>query len=323
MIQKQPIRELPPAPKSAYDSGVFDSRHIKTFHAVVAAGSYSAAARALGYTQPAITQQMKALERAVGTPLFTRVGRRMRLTEAGEALARHAETILDTLSVAQQQMSSLTRLRSGRVRMCAFPSAGATLVPEALARLAADHPGVRVELLEGEPPESLRRLERGEFDIALAFTYPGLHDEVPDELVEIPLLEDQLTVLMPAGHPLARRRAVALADLAEERWIAGCLRCRTNFLHECTQVGFAPDIAFTTDDILVVQSLVAEGLGVAMMPGLVLSFLRHDRITGRPLDPASRRQVSAYVLRDHLRVPATALVLDELKAAAKRRAGCC
>ncbi|MCQ8770612.1 LysR family transcriptional regulator [Streptomyces telluris] len=301
---------------------MFDSRHIKTFHAVVTAGSYSAAARVLGYTQPAITQQMKALERSVGTPLFTRVGRRMRLTEAGEALSRHAETILDTLTAAQQQMSSLTRLRAGRVRVCAFPSASATLIPEALARLAADHPGIRVELLEGEPPDSIRRLVRGECDITLAFTYPGLHEQVPEELVEIPLMEDQLTVLMPIGHPLARRRAVQLADLSEERWIAGCLRCRTNFLHECAEVGFAPDIAFTTDDNLVVQSLVAEGLGIAMMPGLVLSFMRHDRITGRALDPASRRQVSAYVLRDHLRIPATALVLEELKAVAARRVGC-
>ncbi|MCC3768656.1 LysR family transcriptional regulator [Streptomyces sp. UNOC14_S4] len=301
---------------------MFDTRHLKTFHAVVTAGSYSAAARVLGYTQPAITQQIKALERAVGTPLFVRVGRRMRLTEAGEALTRHAETILDSLTAAQQQMSSLTRLRAGRVRVCAFPSASATLVPEALAGLAAGHPAVRVELLEGEPPDSIRRLVRGECDITLAFTYPGLHEHIPDEVVEIPLMEDQLTVLMPTGHPLARRRAVKLADLAGERWIAGCLRCRTNFLHECAELGFAPDIAFTTDDNLVVQSLVAEGLGVAMMPGLVLSFLRHDKITGRALDPASRRQVSAYVLREHLRIPATVLVLDELKGVAARRVGC-
>ncbi|MFD7238098.1 LysR family transcriptional regulator [Streptomyces syringium] len=301
---------------------MFDSRHIRTFHEVVKAGSYSAAARSLGYTQPAITQQMKALERAVGTPLFIRVGRRMRLTEAGEALSRHAETILDSLTAAQAQMGSLTRLRSGRVRVCAFPSASATLIPEAVARLAIDHPGVRVELQESEPPDSLHRLVRGECDITLAFTYPGLREQVPEELVEIPLMEDQLTVLLPIGHPLARRRAVKLADLAEERWIAGCLRCRTNFLHECAEQGFAPDIAFTTDDNLVVQSLVAEGLGVAMMPGLVLSFLRHDKITGRALDPACRRQVSAYVLRDHLRIPATALVMDGLKAVAARRVGC-
>ncbi|MGK5450066.1 LysR family transcriptional regulator [Streptomyces radiopugnans] len=301
---------------------MFDSRHIRTFHEVVRTGSYSAAARSLGYTQPAITQQMKALERAVGTPLFLRAGRRMRLTEAGEALSRHAGAILGSMEAARQQMAALTRLRAGRVRVCAFPSAGATLVPEALARLAADHPGVRVELQESEPSESLDRVVRGECDITLAFTYPGLREQVPDELVEIPLLEDQLTVLLPTGHPMARRRAVRLAELADERWIAGCLRCRTNFLHECAELGFAPDIVFTTDDNLVVQSLVAEGLGIAMMPGLVLSFLVHRKVTGRALDPAARRQVSAYVLREHLRIPATALVLRELEAVAANRAGC-
>ncbi|WP_031506911.1 LysR family transcriptional regulator [Streptomyces megasporus] len=301
---------------------MFDSRHIRTFHEVVRTGSYSAAARNLGYTQPAITQQMKALERSVGTPLFLRVGRRMRLTEAGEALSRHTTVILDSMAAARLQMTALTGLRAGRVRVCAFPSAGATLVPEALARLAADHPGVRVELQESEPPESLDRVARGECDIALAFTYPGLREQVPEELVEIPLLEDQLTVLMPAGHPMARRRAVRLADLADERWIAGCLRCRTNFLHECAELGFAPDIVFTTDDNLVVQSLVAEGLGIAMMPGLVLSFLVHRKVVGRALEPAARRQVSAYALREHLRIPATALVLEELKAVAANRVGC-
>ncbi|MEU5088344.1 LysR family transcriptional regulator [Streptomyces sp. NPDC021356] len=301
---------------------MFDSRHIRTFHAVVNAGTYSGAAAVLGYTQPAVTQQMKALERSVGSPLFIRVGRRMRLTEAGETLARHAEAILGSLSVAEEQVTAITRLRSGRVRVCAFPSANATVVPEALARLAADHPGIRVQLLEDEPPDSLERLARGECDVTLAFTYPGLRESVPDEVEEIPLLEDQLTVLMPIGHPLARRRAVRLADLAEERWIAGCPRCRTNFLHECAELGFAPDIAFTTDDGLVVQSLVAEGLGVAMMPGLVLSFLRLDRVAGRALEPAVRRRISAYVLREHLRVPATALVVDTIKAVAQRRVGC-
>lgn len=301
---------------------VFDSRHIRTFHAVVTAGTYSGAAAVLGYTQPAVTQQMKALERTVGSPLFVRVGRRMRLTEAGETLARHAEGILGSLSVAEEQVTAITRLRSGRVLVCAFPSANATVVPEALARLAADHPGIRVQLLEDEPPDSLERLARGACDITLAFTYPGLRESVPDEVVEIPLLEDQLTVLLPIGHPLARRRAVRLADLAEERWIAGCPRCRTNFLHECAELGFAPDIAYTTDDGLVVQSLVAEGLGVAMMPGLVLSFLRLDRVAGRSLEPAVRRRISAYVLREHLRIPATALVVDTIKEAAERRVGC-
>jgi DNA-binding transcriptional LysR family regulator len=301
---------------------VFDSRHIKTFHAVVTAGTYSGAATALGYTQPAVTQQMKALERMVGSPLFVRVGRRMRLTEAGETLARHAGTILGSLSVAEEQVTAITRLRAGRVRVCGFPSANATLVPETLARLAAEHPGIAVSLLDDEPPDSLRRLARGECDVTLAFTYPGPPEPVPDDVVEIPLLEDQLTVLMPVGHPQARRRAVRLADFTEERWIAGCARCRTHFLHECAELGFAPDIAYTTDDGLVMQSLVAEGLGVAMVPGLVLSFLRLDRVAGRALQPAARRRVSAYVLREHLRVPATALVVDTIRAVAERRVGC-
>lgn len=123
---------------------LFDSRHIKSFHAVVTAGTHSAATTALGHTQPAVTQQMKALERSAGSPLFVRIGRRMRLTEAGEALARHAEAILGSLSVAEEQVTAITRLRAGRVRVCGFPSANATLVPETLAQLAADHPGIAV-----------------------------------------------------------------------------------------------------------------------------------------------------------------------------------
>ncbi|PBC71474.1 DNA-binding transcriptional LysR family regulator [Streptomyces sp. TLI_235] len=301
---------------------MFDSRHIRTFHEVVVSGSYSAAARALGYTQPAITQQMKALERAVGVPLFTRAGRGLRLTEAGEALARHAETILDSLSSAQQQLGALARLRAGKVRVCAFPSANATLIPETMARLLAGHPGIRVELLEAEPPDSVDRLLRGECDIALAFQYPGLPVDVPPEVVETPLMEDQLTVLLPVGHPLARRHAVRLADLACERWIAGCPRCRANLLKICAEQGWTPDIVFTTDDNLAVQSLVAAGVGIALMPALVLSFLCHAKVTGRLVEPHHRRRVLAYALREHLRMPATALVLDELRRAAAARAGC-
>ncbi|MER7758362.1 LysR family transcriptional regulator [Streptomyces sp. NPDC097619] len=301
---------------------MFDSRHIRTFHEVVRAGSYSAAARVLGYTQPAVTQQMKALERAVGTPLFTRVGRRMQLTEAGHSLARHAESILGSLTAAQQQMKAYARLRTGRVRLCGFPSANATLVPEALSGLAKEHPGIQVELLDGEPPDSLRRLQRGECDITLAFTYPGLHEEIPEEVTEVRLLEDQLTVLLPAGHPLARRRAVHLADLAEERWIAGCPRCRANLLHECAELGFVPEIVFATDDNLVVQALVSQGLGVAMMPALLLPSLSLTRVTGRGLQPAARRHISAYVYREQLRIPATAVVLEELRRVAANRVGC-
>ncbi|GFH39000.1 LysR family transcriptional regulator [Streptomyces pacificus] len=289
---------------------------------MVRTGSYSAAARSLGYTQPAVSQQMKALERDVGTPLFTRIGRGIRLTEAGEALTRHAGTILDSLAAAQQQIDAIARLRAGRVRVSAFPSACATLIPAMMASVAAEYPGIRIELTESEPPESLRLVTRGDCDIALSFSYPGHAAEVPEELAAEPLLEDPLTVLLPSGHPLARRRAVRLADLAGERWIAGCLRCRANFVHACAEEGFAPDIACTTDDNLVMQSLVASGVGIAMVPQLVLSFLCHGKVTGRIVEPHTRRRVGAYVLREQLRVPAVALVLGRLVAVAQRRVGC-
>jgi DNA-binding transcriptional LysR family regulator len=246
----------------------------------------------------------------------------MKLTEAGESLARHAEVILGNLDAATQQLQALARLRAGRVRVCAFPSANATLIPEAMARLLAEHPEVRVELQEAEPPESVNRLLAGECDIALSFSYPGMRAEPPTGVVEVPLMEDLLTVLLPVGHPLARRHAVRLAELHQARWVAGCPRCRANFLHICADQGFEPDIVFTTDDNLALQSLVAAGVGVAVAPSLVLSFLSHSKVTGRALEPHVRRQVSAYVLRDHLPLPATAVVLAQLQTAGASRLGC-
>lgn len=301
---------------------MFDSRQVRVFHEVVRAGSFAAAARNLGYTQPAISQQMKGLERAVGTPLFVRAGRGLRLTEAGEVLARHAAGILGAISTAQKQMTAITRLKAGQVRICAFPSANATLIPPALAALRARHPGIRIELLEGEPPGSIESLRRGDCDVALAFTYEAESEQSqPDGLVTLELLHDPLVVLLPRAHPLARRRSVELAQLAEERWIAGCVRCRSHFVRCCAAAGFEPDIDFTTDDNLAVQSLVAAGTGIAMMPSMVQSFLRHPDIVSRPVTPADSRIVAAYTLASLNTVPATRLMLEALQSAADEISG--
>ncbi|MFF5206185.1 LysR family transcriptional regulator [Streptosporangium sp. NPDC000396] len=294
---------------------MFDSRQVRVFAEVVHTGSYSAAARSLGYTPPAISQQMKALERAVGTPLFVRVGRGLRLTDAGEVLARHASGILGSISAAQKQMTAIKRLKAGRVRICAFPSASATLVPAAASLITKDHPGIRIELTEQEPPLSLEALCRGDCDIALAFSYGDAPEQPAEEVLEIPLLDDPLVVLMPAGHPLARRRSVELRQLADERWIAGCVRCRGHFVKTCAEAGFEPDIAFTTDDNLAVQGLVAAGFGVSLMPELVLSFMRHPKVAGRPLNPAAHRRVSAYTLPGHQEIPVVGLLLEALRSA--------
>ncbi|WP_017624834.1 LysR family transcriptional regulator [Nocardiopsis chromatogenes] len=304
---------------------MFDTRHLRTFHAVVEHGSFSAAARELGYTQPAISQQMRALERAAGTPLFTRVGRRLRPTDAGDMLFRHASGILRDLSAAEEQIATVRRLRQGRVRLCTFPSAGATLVPPSVARLAEEHPGIRVELVETEPPGSLCALQAGQCDVTIAFGYGGtvaFPDGVAEEdTLAVPLLDDPVVIVLPRDHPLTRKHGVHLSDLAEERWIAGCPRCRGNFVTACADAGFEPDIAFTTDDNLAVQSLVAAGAGIACMPGLVLSCLRHPGVVGRRVEPPAHRTVAAYTLREYARVPATRLLLEVLEDTARRVGG--
>src|SRR5215813_6796868 len=156
---------------SGYGLYVIDTRQLEMFQQVVDSGSFSGAARALHCSQPAISQQMRALERAVGGPLFLRVGRTLQLTEAGKALARHSQAILGDLAVAHRQVQAVSALDVGTVRVCAFPSANATLVPQAAALLRASSPRVRLELDEAEPPESFGRLRRAECDIAIAFHY--------------------------------------------------------------------------------------------------------------------------------------------------------
>ena len=296
-----------------YTARVLDSRHIRMFHEVVRSGSYSAAARSLGYTQPAVSQQMRALERTVGTALFTRVGRTLRLTEAGELLARHAVDILGGLAAAQQQVAEIKHLRAGQVRVCAFPSASATIVAGAVAHLGATNPGVRVRLFEAEPPGSLDMLVAGECDITVGFSYPEMPESNLDRFTVVPLLDDEVRVVLPVGHPLAGKRAIELSQLANETWIAGCPRCRAHFMWACATAGFEPDIAFTTDDNLVVQSLVVAGVGVASMPGLVLSFMRHPQLVDRLLRPESQRSIAAYTLPEYEAIPATVLMLEALR----------
>lgn len=307
---------------STYTSVMLDTRQIRTFHQVVHDGSFSGAAKSLGYTQPAISQQMRALEHAVGTPLFRRQARRLDLTEAGTLLARHAETILADLSAAENQVAAIRHLDAGRVRVCTFPSANATIIATASALLRETNPGLRVELLEAEPPESLELLWGGKCDIALAFSYAGLsnvENEFPFDVTA--LLDDRMEVILPSGHPFSRRQSLVLSDLAEETWIAGCQRCRTSFVHACSEAGFEPRIACTTDDSLAVQSLVLAGIGIAMMPSLSLSFLRHPGLVSRPLRKGVHRTVSAYTLPVSTPIPAVSAMVDTLVQVARQQAG--
>ncbi|MCP2257753.1 ModE molybdate transport repressor domain-containing protein [Streptoalloteichus tenebrarius] len=295
---------------------MLELRHLRVLREISRTGSYSAAARNLGYTQPAISQQMKALERAYGTPLVVRTGRRIAFTEAGRELVRHARTILSSVAAAEATLTALANLRSGTVRLVSFPSGSASLVPGTAATMRRRHPGVRLSLTEAEPPESVRMVREGECDLALTFSYPEDDDDAVD-LVRIPLVSDPLVALLPGGHPLAEQTVVRLTDLAGESWIAGCPRCSQHLVQVCGETGFTPDIAFSTDDNLAVQSLVAKGLGVAASPGLVLSCVRRTDLAVRPLEPTTYREIAVVTWPDHVRVPAIRATIDALREAAR------
>ncbi|OJF80366.1 LysR family transcriptional regulator [Nocardia seriolae] len=308
---------------------MLEVRQLKIFRAVARTGSYSAAARHLGYTQPAISQQIKAMERQLGTALVTRSGHQLQLTEAGEALCRHAATVLGSLDAAEAEIRALTELKAGKVRLAAFPSACSLLVPKTIARSQADEPNLKIALVEAEPPESVAMLRAGECEIALIFDYP--EGRVPDcesacgagspdlsELGVRPLFTDRLRVLLPPGHPLAgagRVTPVQLSELSKEKWIAGCPQCRGHLIDVCAEAGFHPDIVFATENLGAVVGLVAEGLGVALATELALSGVPAiGSVRSVPVEPTMERRILAVTLPKLEQVPAVRAVIDELQA---------
>ncbi|MER7399009.1 LysR family transcriptional regulator [Streptomyces sp. NPDC000151] len=303
---------------------MIEARHLRVLRAVARTGSFSAAARELGCTQPAVSQQMKALEQSAGTPLIIRAGREMRLTEAGQALVRHAAGILAGLTAAEEEVAAIAGLRAGRVRLVSFPSGSSTLVPTALAAMRAAHPGTGVSLDEAEPPRSIEMLRGGDCEIALAFRYPEVPGADPaaesewDDLVVRRVLTDRLVGLVPEEHRLAGEGRAGFAELADEPWIAGCPRCRRHLVTVCERAGFTPRIDFATDDYPAVIGLVGAGLGVAALPELALASVRPKAARTIRLEPVVQREIVALTLPDLAQVPAVAAMLDQLAAAGRR-----
>ena len=242
-----------------------DVTSLRIVRAIADCGTITAAAATLGYSQPAVSQHIRRLERRLGTALLERSGRRIRLTEAGEVLARHGTTVSSALAAAAAEVASLAGLRAGRVRLVAFPSSSASIVPAALALLRERHPNVQVTFEEAEPPESLESLRAGACDIALGFTYPPTGPAAPAgvegdlaRLVVRHLLDDSPVLALPAGDSAADQDRLHVRDLADRTWIAGCPRCRGHLLRACEESGFTPDIAYATDDYVAVLALVAR-----------------------------------------------------------------
>ena len=300
---------------------MIDAAGLRIMKAISDEGSFTAAATALGFTQPAISQMVRRLEQRTGTALVERVGRSVRLTEAGEVLARSAGPILAALDTAEEEVAAIAGLRSGRVRLVSFPSGSATLVPHALALVRRRHPDISVSFTEAEPPEALAMVRAGECDLAVAFAYDGTDvargEEDLDLFTTTPLLEDEVRLVVPTRHRLARRRSARLDALRDEEWIAGCPRCRGHLLSLCDRAGYSPTVTFQTEDYVAVLGLVAEGLGVALVPDLILGAVPHPGVCVVPIHPSSRRHIVAVTTPDLRRVPAVAATVDALVESAQ------
>jgi DNA-binding transcriptional LysR family regulator len=287
------------------------------FRAVARAGSISAAAKALGWTQPAVSQHLSRLERDIGGPLVIRGPRGVTVTEPGATLLVRADAVAAELRHADEEMTAFTSLGSGRVSLACFPSAAATILPVALRRLAAAHPGVEVSLDEAEPPEALAAVRAGDVDVALVFGYDGPPQDA-DGLVWRLLLCEPLNLVVPPHHPAAEQGLTALGDLSAETWIGGCERCRAHMYFCCRAAGFEPAIRYTTDDYVVAQNLVAVGLGVTMLPRSALLAHRHPEVCVLDSPTLGERHVGVIHRPGAEAVPATAALLQEVTRLTKK-----
>ena len=281
-------------------------------------GSFSAAAVALSYTQSAVSQQIAALEAETGMKLLERHPRGVTLTAAGQTLVGHAEGILARLEAAEASLSAIAGLRGGRLRVASFPTAGATLLPLAIASFRASYPDVELTLAEGEPEAIVPRLRAGELDLALLFEFAG-ETPLSEDMTRTELLEDPMHLALALEHPLAKRQRIRLEDLEADAWVqtSRSSPCARHVVRSCHAAGFEPNVAFESDDYQTVQGLVAAGVGVALIPELALSVVRED-IAIRSLSPSPPvRQVVAAAPAGARLVPAAPAMLGILEEIAR------
>jgi DNA-binding transcriptional LysR family regulator len=304
---------------------MFDVKQLRVLKAVAECGSFSAAADALAYTQPAVSQQIAALEKRAGTTLVDRMSRGVRLTEAGQALVEHAEVVLARLAAAEAELDAMAGIRGGRLRLASFPTAGASILPPAIAVFSERHPDVELTFVEQEPEEAAQMLRAAELEIAMVFEYDELREPMLDRAYEglelHPLVHDPMYLALPRGHPVASKPRVRLQDVADETWIQESgVHSWCGGFHEaaCAAAGFEPKVGFHTDDYNVVQGLIAAGVGISLLPGLALTNVREDIVIRSLGRDAPARRIAAATLAGRYRSPAVEAMLDILSEVAQR-----
>lgn len=291
---------------------------LEVFRAIAHAGSFTAAAKDLGYTQSAISRHIAALESEMDAVLFHRLARGVRLTEPGRFLLGHAEAVLIRIDEAKKDIGELGRLAAGRVRVGSFATAGVTLVPQAIARFSVSHPDVTITHIDDLTRQLASLVARDDVDVAVLNGYPPQIVALPD-LTLRKLCDEPMFVALPPGHRLTDRREVELSELADENWIAGKPTPEDTLISAALRQGFAPRIAYVVREWTAKQGFVAAGLGVTLIPALAAASVRPD-LALVPVDAASTpvRGIYAATAAQTAPAPAVQAFVDVLSEQVER-----
>jgi molybdate transport repressor ModE-like protein len=297
---------------------MIDVRRLRVLRALADHGTVSAAAQALHLTPSAVSQQLAALEREVGQPIVERRGRGLVLTGAAEVLLEHAHSLFAQLERAEADVAAHARGELGTVVVGAFPTALRSIAAPAARELAAAHPRLRLELLEVESPHCFAALAEEAIDVAISMESASAPAPGDPRYARRALLDDPLDAVLPAGHALAGRHAIALDALAGETWVGPSpgTSCHEVTMAGCAAAGFSPQLMHRTNDFTALMTFVAAGLGVALVPRLAQGHAPDGvavvALRGTP--PA--RRVFAATRRGSEARPTIAAVLDALTVAA-------
>jgi DNA-binding transcriptional LysR family regulator len=278
--------------------------HLKVLAAVARHGSVTEAAKELRYSQPSVSHHLSRLEAATGAKLVQRVGRGIRLTPEGQLLANRATEIVGRVDAATKELAAQVGLQAGRVRLAANASVLSTIVPKSAATLAQTHPGIELSLIDLHPDEALRMLRHGEVDVALIYRH-----------ADDPVEEEGFRLVHVADDPIylvSQRPDDSIANHRHSAWIGGCERCREELITVCRQERFTPRIAFFSDDMVVVQALVAAGIGVTTLPGLALQAHRLPDVHTTELT-SFPRQIYAVTYGEPPDPPATIALIQAIR----------
>ena len=300
---------------------MLDLKLLETFREVAARGSFSAAAEALSFTQPAVSQHIARLEKQLGTRLLERDARGVAPTRAGAALLRHAETLLDAARRAEAEVRAEAGLHVPRVRIGAFTTAAAGLVPMALRELRAARPDVQPQLRIIEDEAAVEEVVAGRLDVVLLIASPLAPLDVRDGIEVEEVYDDPMLVALPAAHPSARRAAVELAELRDDPWllteVGGTCEDSNIVRRACADAGFTPAVHFESEDYQALLGLTASGMGVTVIPSLAALSVPRDVVVRPVAGHRPSRSIHAAV-RAGRREPEVDAALDALRIAARR-----